>query len=626
MSRLTRVTFFSKHDMTCWTMLEKAETRLEQEYDFSKMDLNSLLEFHHIHQYFENDLFLDKWTPEQKAAYAQKVKTALAQIRVYISNIIPGQLFEELAQLEFDNRENFWELLQYFELYKKLDASLFSKALKAHPLHIRYVLSLKQLVQHYNSELRAFLLTCDESAELLLSHYEEKQIEPSKYIFPKNLTDADKHAIILAYLESPEPNLNYVELVRNSKNLKLPPKILLKAKQISDNIKNEIFSEENTMKMSVVATLDKDQIEPVIYENKDDCTRLIYGGLFFDLLTTDVKLFSVFSEIFLYTDKQGLISLVNKNTEMDVLETVFMQSKNEYHTGFVFAKKSMLSLAQLGIFNHYLVEKGRSIEDLLANVIEDLFQVNFKINGLTFSMPDASLSPSDKIRLLAPEVEYLLKQYENFVTDGNIDHELLQIDSTPVFYSELHSLLDKKYIFSTNESIRTIQYHFFDENSLLAGRKDPRHPKPLFHRFEKGPVRRTDFEDYQISTLEQAIEAGDLVIQENGLVEMVDPIKVIIAGELRKNGTISYWHFGSEFRAEIDRLINDGVLTTSTQLFTTDEIRYINFYLNKKEFTNGKDLRNKYLHGSNKRDLQTQELDYLYFLRTFILILLKLRD
>jgi hypothetical protein len=67
MSRRDRVTFFSKRDAMRTTMLEKAEVLLQKEYNFAKMTLNDLLEFHHVQEYFENDLFLDSWTPEPKS-------------------------------------------------------------------------------------------------------------------------------------------------------------------------------------------------------------------------------------------------------------------------------------------------------------------------------------------------------------------------------------------------------------------------------------------------------------------------------------------------------------------------------------------------------------------------------
>jgi hypothetical protein len=89
---------------------------------------------------------------------------------------------------------------------------------------------------------------------------------------------------------------------------------------------------------------------------------------------------------------------------------------------------------------------------------------------------------------------------------------------------------------------------------------------------------------------------------------------------------ISYWHISRPFRQVSDRLIDKDYLQVSTQLFTANEVSYLNFYLNMKEFSNGKDLRNKYLHGSHNRDAKQEELDYLYFLRTLILVLIKMKD
>ena len=626
MARLNRVTFFSKRDLAGRPMLEQAKELLEIPHDFQVMELNDLLEFHHIHQYFENGMFPDGSSDKEKGRYLQIVKEALSMIRIKMLEIVPDRLIQVLNDLEYVNRENFWMVFQYFEVYKKVDKDLFRDALTTNTLNIRYVLTLKQLVHHFNTEIRTFLFTYDSSAELILSHYEEKLDEPSNYIFPKSLSDADKYAIISEYLDAPEPNLNYVDLVIKSKHLKIPPKIVLKAKQAAARIKEEILTDENSFKVSVGATMDMDQAEPVIYENIEGDTRVCYGGLFFDSLDTDIKIFSLFSDVFLYTTDDGLIDLVNRTTEMDTLEKIFMRSKSEYHTGIIFAKKDMLSLSQLGIFNYYLTKRGRSAEEIINNAVHYLFNDYYKVDGMLFSMPDHKLNPADKIRLLASQLDYLLKQFKLFATDGRIDHELLQIDSTPVQFSDIPSLIAKKYVFSKNESIRTIQYHFFDENRMLADRKDVNDRRTLFQTLKTGKANKNEFEEYQISFLNQAVEAGDLMIRADGTIEMTDPFKVIIAGKLLKNNYMSYWHFHPAFRAHIDRLIDAGVLDSTSQLFTSDEISYLNFFLNKKEFSNSKDLRNRYIHGSNDRDIKKQEFDYLYFLRTVVLILLKLKD
>ncbi|WP_091168427.1 hypothetical protein [Mucilaginibacter gossypii] len=76
----------------------------------------------------------------------------------------------------------------------------------------------------------------------------------------------------------------------------------------------------------------------------------------------------------------------------------------------------------------------------------------------------------------------------------------------------------------------------------------------------------------------------------------------------------------------MDRLIAEGLLNVSDKLFTKDEVSCLNFHLNMKEFSNSKGRRNKYMHGSYEQDTKQQQVDYLYFLRTTILIPIKLRD
>jgi len=627
MSRLEKVVFFSIHDAAGSHMLEKAEKVLDALPEFSTMDINSLLEFHHIHKYFENGLYLNRWTSEQKRTYLETVKLALNETKRYFLNLEPGQVAKVLGELDFENVENFWELFRLYETHKRIDRNVFSDVLSRYSHNIRYILRLKQIVDYYNNEIRLFLLNYKDAAELLLSHFEENHDNQYKdYIFPKSLSEQDKHNIITAYLDTDETNLNYVQLAINSKHLKLTPKILLKAKQKAEALEEHYFNEENSTKISVGAALKMDQSEPVVFEKEGVETNAVYGGLYFDSLKSDAELFALFGRLFTYTDREGLIALINKDAEMDNLEKVLMRSKSEYQTGFHFSHKNLLSLTQLGIISHYLARNQRSIENLIENFTQQCFLEQFKMIGLIFKVPDKDASPSDKIRLLAPELEYLLKQFKNFVTDGHIDHELLQIDSTPGFFSEIPSLVNKKYVVGTHQTINKQQQYFFESNGILSGRRKLRDNRNLFQILITDRLMKSELEDYQRHYLEMIVQDGFLNVNENGEIKMVSPITTFIAGQLRENGCLSYWHYSSEIRLKIDELISLGILSTTSKLFSPQETSYLNYYLNKKEFSNGQDLRNKYLHGSNNRTIERQRMDYMYFLRTLILILLKLKD
>jgi len=45
-------------------------------------------------------------------------------------------------------------------------------------------------------------------------------------------------------------------------------------------------------------------------------------------------------------------------------------------------------------------------------------------------------------------------------------------------------------------------------------------------------------------------------------------------------------------------------------LFTTEEIKHLNYYLNKKTFSNGMGLINKSLHGTNSNSKDEQQNNY----------------
>ena len=134
-----------------------------------------------------------------------------------------------------------------------------------------------------------------------------------------------------------------------------------------------------------------DQAEPVIFETNESETNAVYGGGYFDTLKSDIELFSVFKLVFAYTDQEGLISLINKEAEMDNLEKVFMHSKNEYLKSIYFKYKDQLSLTQLGIFSFYLNQKQRTIENLIENFIQQYFVDQFNMSGLIFKAPDTDL-------------------------------------------------------------------------------------------------------------------------------------------------------------------------------------------------------------------------------------------
>ena len=81
-----------------------------------------------------------------------------------------------------------------------------------------------------------------------------------------------------------------------------------------------------------------------------------------------------------------------------------------------------------------------------------------------------------------------------------------------------------------------------------------------------------------------------------------------------------------EFRDIIDEFIMNKDIVIDSKLFTRPESDYLNYMLNKSEFSNGFDLRNRYAHGTYSKDENTQLQDYICLLKIMMMVLLKIKE
>lgn len=626
-----RVKFYSREDMAGGHQLSKAEDLLNNfnaDTDFALIDL---MEFYNIKLYFDNNLFLTTWSESQKESYQKNVELAYNQLKERILKISDESLEQELTKLDYNYYENYWGLLNDLNSLKKISDSTFSEVLQKHPRQIRYILKEKKVVDKYDKPVRSFLLTYNESAEILLSSIEEKDNfgRKEKNHFPKSLSIADKETIINSYLDSEKPNLNYVRLIENSRDtseFKLSPKTRLKAKKKSKELNDNVLENGHTWNVGVGVSFSKDQKEPFKFKNEGTTFEASYSESLLDLLPTDIDLFLVFKYLFFYTDEKNLISIVSKQSELDVLERTFMKSKNEYETGFSFFRKENLSNLQLYIYEHYLKRKDNSLESVINSYIGFLNE-RISPNKIVFQLPLNESSYLEKIRTLTPDFEFFLKQYKLLVDEKSIDLELIQISSTPIRISEIYSNKPKKYLYSDNNLILQLKHLFFsDQSHLFYVKHFENKYNCLFDLITNENVKFEYFENYQRDTIQSLISDGYLKLSNDEYVTLNKDIMIYLIGELHHKEVLSYWNYPLSCRTVMDELLDKKLVISENTLFSRQERNYFNFYLNKKEFTNGYDLRNKYLHGTNTFSEKEHEFDYHRLLKLIILTLLKIDD
>ena len=308
------------------------------------------------------------------------------------------------------------------------------------------------------------------------------------------------------------------------------------------------------------------------------------------------------------------------------LERTFMKSKNEYETGLSFVRKEKLSDIQIHIFKYFLQKSKLSLEALIRAFI---FRLNERIspNQFLLPLPIRSAEYVEKIRTLIPDFEFFLKQYQCLVEEKVIDNELIQINSHPLFIGEILSMKSNKYLYLDDEHLNRIKNLFFSDQSHLYYVKIFEHKyHSLYNLITHENVKLEMFETYQIDTIKALLSDGYLKLTSEGYLNFKNVPFIELMNELHKKEVLSYWNYPTQYRHEMDSLIKSNSLKPENTLFTRDERKYLNYHLNTKEFTNGYDLRNKYMHGTNSFSKEEHEFDYHRLLKLIILTLIKIED
>ena len=628
--KLNRVIFYSKNDGSSGHNLKMTEELLQNLSSIDSLDINDLLELYHIKLYFDNDMFLNRWDESTIIKFKEIINQAFTVIKKFWLSISNENILEHVSSLEFSYRESFWKLVNDLNIYKKIDKEKMSVIIEKESFQIYNILTFKNIVTYFDKEIKAFLLKYPKAAELLLTRFEQDRSKDAViYFFPNCLTLSEKEDIINKYIDYKEANLNFIRLIEHSKDsndLKFSAKTRLRAQKRSEQLNNEILEKGHSLPVGIQITLDNQQNEPVKFSNEGHIFQASYSKIFLDQQKSDTALFYLFKNLFEFINSHGLITLVSKESELNVFEKTFMKSKNEYANGYAFQRKGILSDLQILSFELYLNQRSSSVEKTISSFIKDVLNSYFNV-GMRLKFPTSNLSYLEKIRVLTPEFEYFLKQYLVYVDEGQIDFELLEIDSNQLRFGDIKSLVECKYVYINDEKIVNIKYHFFSDQSTLYY-VEPYGDKysNLFELLTNEDIKLSDFKDYQKPLILHLISEEYLLIDSNHRIRFKDEIFISVIKDFQNNDVVCYWHYPDLTRKKLDEMVQSNLLKYESTLFSRYELNYFNYYLNKKEFTNGLDLRNKYLHGSNKTSEKQHEHEYRILLKLIILAILKITD
>ena len=132
------------------------------------------------------------------------------------------------------------------------------------------------------------------------------------------------------------------------------------------------------------------------------------------------------------------------------------------------------------------------------------------------------------------------------------------------------------------------------------------------------------FQEYQIRDIRWLAEQGVIYLEEDGRLTP-DNRKIKIFHEFYEHEVICA-SYAKNCRDILEELKNRGLVEFESSVFSRPEQDYFNYCMNKSEFDNGLDLRNRYIHGTQIVDENKNEQDYYIFLRIMILIVIKINE
>jgi len=334
--------------------------------------------------------------------------------------------------------------------------------------------------------------------------------------------------------------------------------------------------------------------------------------------------------LFDFVDSQMRCTLVNKFNQMGVFERFLItHSQHAYTKGIAFDQMNVLSFLQITGYYNELFSVGIRLEEVVEWFFEEYLSTEFDAHNFKVTMPSANSTLLEKCTNIMPAMESVLKQFSLFVQEGQIDFELLEIRSEHLIYKNIPSLVDKKYAYGVGDEFKTATFLLFsDQSGLGYNEKAKKSYNNYFEFVSDEKFKLNDYPDYCISKINWLVDRKYLLIDGEEYIIFSDKFIIIILKDLYFNEVISYWKYSESGRKIIDELEKKNLIEFEGSLFSKPEQDYINYFLNKSQFNNGLDLRNKYSHtqSNSDDDEKIHNQNYMIFLRLFILSVIKIND
>lgn len=634
---MDRIKYYSPRDWAGGYNLEKAEQIILNFDNDKEYDINDILEFFNIYKYFDNKVYLTKCDDD----YIQKLKDIVKQMKVKVYKYFNTKINEDniisvYETVDIHYKNEFFELFSNCIEAMNISNEKMAELLQCEKIRIRDVLEYKTLVIKYDDIIKEYLMNNNnnESVELLIGKYYIDEESYDKLNFPSSLTLADKEKMILKYIEYEFANLNFIRIIAkiqsNKDSIVVDDKTKLKAQKRREEIENNLFKNTNTtIEFGIGVVINDNQEEASLITSKGNDTNYSYSGKWIKENNDYPTLLNNFIYLFNYVDPYFRIDLINKKCYSGIFERINYKVVRSYNPNQTFNNRAMVANMQIAAYYNYLNKNNIRLEDIIEWFFKEYLKSEFDIDNYIISMPSANSNYFEKCKSLLPEFDLILKEYKYYCEDGIIDQELVNISSTQMFFKDIPSLNDKKYIYANKiDDTLLIQYYFFSDQCLLNYNPITNKSYGCFYELLRNiEMKYSDYNIHEQKMIDWLVDK-ELLAVDNNYIKLKNKPLINIYADLYFNEVINYWRYPKQLRNIVDSLIERGILYSENTLFSKPEQDYFNYYLNMSEFIDGFDIRNSNLHGSQSGDRNSEihSSRYMIILQLLILIVIKIND
>lgn len=621
------IVFHSEHDLTVGYNLSAIEKKLNHfNPNEQYTDINEIIEFYNIQKYFKFELYLTSWSDDVVRNYREICKKLSGIIGRFFSQIDSDNFAGYYSNVSFSYKHDFWEIINDNKIYKNISSEALLSFLESNETVVHMILRNKNIVRHFDRELSEFMKITPQCAEIVVEQLLMESKDERSYILPDSLSVQDKEALFVLYIQSDDANPNYLQLIeraQSSSKLILSDRTRLLAKREYNKYieacanRNEGF--EYGASVTFLPGVSKCEYNNGFMDEVYDKNWLTDNLDYPTLLNNFIYLFG-------FVDSHMRCMFLSRRSQISVLESaIFSKGKNEYLYGFTFDFEKMLYSMRMMAYYNELNRLNVRLEDVFKWFFEVYLKEEFNIEGYTYNAPSSHTTYLEKMRLISTEIDSVLKQYRMLCTEQCIDRELLEMSSEHIRFGDIPSMIRNKYAYGIGKALKNEQNSLFSNQSLIRYTEKFECKYSSFYDLIKHEkVFITDFCDYQNPEINRLIERGTIKINDDGSIYF-DRNRVSLLYHLYDHEVLCVSHCKS-LADLMEKLQKSNELEYENTLFSRTEQDYLDFMLNKSKYSNGFDLRNKYIHGTNSLNIDEHEADYIEMLKIMALIIIKINE